>query len=182
MTYIEEYYKWILNNPNKTCQKIKKQYKKLVDNLKKEQKVSFVNKGIEETHTYIFDEKKSLRCIHFIEKYCKQSKGRWAGKQLKLELFQKAMLQSLFGFVDKETGLRKYKKVIFFVARKNGKSVLDSAIATYMLTKDNEGGAEVYSVATKREQSKIVWEESKRMIKKSPILAKRIRCLISLYS
>lgn len=178
MTYIEEYYKWICDNPDRVCQKIKKQYAKLVENLKKEQEVSFVNKGIEETHTYIFDEKKSLRCIHFIEKYCKQSKGRWAGKPLKLELFQKAMLQSLFGFVDKETGLRKYKKVIFFVARKNGKSVLDSAIATYMLTKDNEGGAEIYSVATKREQSKIVWEESKRMIKKSPILAKRIRCLI----
>ncbi len=178
MTYIEEYYKWICDNPDKVCLKVKKQYKKLVDNLKKEQKVTFVNKGIEETHTYIFDEKKSLRCIHFIEKYCKQSKGRWAGKPLKLELFQKAMLQALFGFVDKDTGLRKYKKCIFFVARKNGKSVLDSAIATYMLTKDNEGGAEIYSVATKREQSKIVWEESKRMIKKSPILAKRIRCLI----
>ena len=178
MTYIEEYYKWIQDNPDKVCQKIKKQYAKLVNNVKKEQKVSFVNKGIEETHTYIFDERKSLRCIHFIEKYCKQSKGRWAGKPLKLELFQKAMLQSLFGFVNKETGLRKYKKAIFFVARKNGKSVLDSAIATYMLTKDYEGGAEIYSVATKREQSKIVWEESKRMIKKSPILAKRIRCLI----
>lgn len=178
MTFIEEYNKWIKDNPNKVCQKIKKQYQKLADNIKKEQKVSFVNKGIEETHTYIFDEKKSLRCIHFIEKYCKQSKGRWAGKPLKLELFQKAMLQALFGFVDKETGLRKYKKVIYFVARKNGKSVLDSGIATYMLTKDGEAGAEIYSVATKKEQSKIVWEESKRMIKKSPILAKRIRCLI----
>ena len=57
MTYIEEYYKWICDNPNKVCQKIKKQYAKLVDNIKKEQKVSFVNKGIEETHTYIFEEK-----------------------------------------------------------------------------------------------------------------------------
>lgn len=178
MTFIEEYNKWIKDNPDKVCQKIKKQYQKLADNIRKEQKVSFVNKGIEETHTYIFDEKKSLRCIHFIEKYCKQSKGRWAGKPLKLELFQKAMLQALFGFVDKESGLRKYKKVIYFVARKNGKSVLDSGIATYMLTKDGEAGAEIYSVATKKEQSKIVWEESKRMIKKSPILAKRIRCLI----
>lgn len=178
MTYIEEYYNWIQENPNRVCQKVKKQYEKLVHDLKEEKKVSFLKNGKEETHTYIFDEKQSLRCIHFIEKYCKQSKGRWSGKQLKLELFQKAMLQSLFGFVDKDTGLRKYKKCIFFVARKNGKSVLDSAIATYMLTKDKEGGAEIYSVATKREQSKIVWEESKRMIKKSPILAKRIRCLI----
>ena len=180
MTYIEEYWEWIKKNPNKVCNKIKKQYEKLVNDVKTPKKVSFYNKLTDEmeTHTYIFDEKKSLRCIHFIEKYCKQSKGIWTGKPLKLELFQKAFLQSLFGFVDKETGLRKYKKAIFFVARKNGKSVLDSAIANYMLTKDNEGGAEIYSVATKKEQSKIVWEESKKMIKKSPSLAKRIRCLI----
>ena len=180
MSYIEEYYEWIKKNPNKVCNKIRKQYEKLASAVKTPTKVSFYNKitdSIEE-HTYIFDEKKSSRCIHFIEKFCRQSKGVWSGKPLKLELFQKAFLQALFGFVDKDTGLRKYKKAIFFVARKNGKSVLDSAIATYMLTKDNEGGAEIYSVATKKEQSKIVWEESKKMIKKSPTLAKRIRCLI----
>ena len=87
------------------------------------------------------------------------------------------MLEAAFGFVD-ENDKRKYRKVIFFVARKNGKSVLDSAIATYMLTKDGEGGAEIYSIATKKEQAKIVWEEAKRMIKKSPSLNKRIRCLV----
>ena len=180
MTYIEEYYKWICDNPNKVCKKIKTIYERLYKDIYKENKVSFFNKSIgeEETHTYIFDEKKSLRCIHFIEKYCKQSKGQWNGKPLKLELFQKAFLQALFGFVDKDTGFRKYRKAIFFVARKNGKSVLDSAIATYMLTADYEGGAEIYSVATQRDQSKIVWEETKRMIKKSPILNKIIRCLI----
>ena len=180
MTYIEEYNKWINDNPDKVCKKVKTIYAKLNDDLKKPKTVSFFNRltGENETHTYIFDEKKSLRCIHFIEKYCRQSKGKWSGKPLKLELFQKAFLQALFGFVDKDTGLRKYRKAILFVARKNGKSVLDSGIANYMLTKDNEGGAEIYSVATKREQSKIVWEESKKMIKKSPSLAKRIRCLI----
>ena len=180
MTYIEEYYKWIEKNPNKVCKKVKTIYQRLVMDLKKPKTVSFFNKatGENETHTYIFDERKSLRCIHFIEKYCRQSKGIWNGKPLKLELFQKAFLQALFGFVDKETGLRKYKKAVLFVARKNGKSVLDSGIALYMLTKDGEGGAEIYSVATKKEQAKIVWEESKKMVKKSPALAKRIRCLI----
>lgn len=180
MTYIEEYYKWIEKNPNKVCKKVKTIYQRLVMDLRKPKTVSFFNKatGENETHTYIFDERKSLRCIHFIEKYCRQSKGIWNGKPLKLELFQKAFLQALFGFVDKDTGLRKYKKAVLFVARKNGKSVLDSGIALYMLTKDGEGGAEIYSVATKKEQAKIVWEESKKMVKKSPALAKRIRCLI----
>ena len=181
MTYIEEYNNWIKKNPKKVCRKVKTVYSKLVKDLKKPKKVSFYNKLTDttETHTYIFDEKKSLRCIHFIEKYCRQSKGKWSGKPLKLELFQKAFLQALFGFVDKDTGLRKYRKAILFVARKNGKSVLDSGIANYMLTKDNEGGAEIYSIATKRDQSRIVWEESKKMIKKSPSLAKRIRCLVT---
>ena len=180
MTYIEEYYKWIQDHPNRVGKKVKTIYEKLVDDLKKQKTVSFFNSatGETETHTYIFDEKKSLRCIHFCERYCKQSKGKWNGKPLKLELFQKAFLQALFGFVDKDTGFRKYRKAIFFVARKNGKSVLASAIATYMLTADYEGGAEIYSVATKRDQSKIVWEEAKRMIKKSPALSKVIRCLV----
>lgn len=177
MTSIEEYYKWIEKNPNKVCKKVKTIYKRLVDDIKKEKEVSFIKEGKVETHKYHFDIEKAQRPIKFIEKFCKQSKGKWNGKQLKLELFQKAMIESAFGFVD-ENGFRKYKKVIFFVARKNGKSVLDSAIANYMLVADNEGGAEIYSIATKKEQAKIVWDEAKRMIKKSPALDKRIRCLI----
>ena len=180
MTFIEEYYEYIQNHPKRANKKIKLVYEKLINDMKKPKEVSFFNKitNETETHTYVFDEVKSLRAIKFIEKYCKQSKGKWNGKPLKLQLWQKAFLQALFGFVDKDTGLRKYRKAILFVARKNGKSVLAAAIATYMLTKDHEGGAEIYSVATKRDQSKIVWEESKKMIKKSPVLNKRIRCLI----
>lgn len=180
MNSIEQYYEWILNNPNKVNNKIKKIYKKLVHNIKTPQEVSFLNKttGEVESHTYVFDEAKAQRPITFIEKYLKQSKGVWNGKPLKLELFQKAFIQALFGFVDKETGLRKYRKAILFVARKNGKSVLASAIGIYMTIADHEGGAEVYSVATKKDQSKIVWEEAKKMIKKSPSLAKRFRCLV----
>ena len=176
---IQKYYEWIEKNPNKVCNKVKKIYKRLNEDILKVKEVSFLNKSTGEVivHKYHFDIKKAQRPIEFIETYLRQSKGKWNGKPLKLELFQKAMLEATFGFVNEE-GKRKYRKVIFFVARKNGKSVLDSAIATYMLTKDFEGGAEIYSVATKKEQAKIVWEESKRMIKKSPELNKRIRCLI----
>lgn len=180
MTYIEEYYNWLIKNPDRANHKILVVYKKLVEDLKKPKEVTFFNKITEEneTHTYIFDEKKANLPIQFIEYFCKHSKGKWAGKPVKLELWQKALIQAGWGFVDKDTGLRKYKKVLFFVARKNGKSTLDSGLSLYMLTKDGEGGAEVYSVATKRDQAKIVWDEAKRMIKKSPALASRMRCLI----
>ena len=58
----------------------------------------------------MFDEQRGNRPIDFIEKFCKHSKGKWAGKPVILELWQKAFIQALFGFIDKETGLRKYKK------------------------------------------------------------------------
>lgn len=177
MTYIEQYWNWIKKNPNKVGLKVKKIYEKLVQDLKTPKKVSFFIEGKKVTHTYKFDEKLAHKPIIFTERYLKQSKGKWNGKPLKLELFQKALIEAAYGFVD-ENGFRKYKKVIFFVARKNGKSVLASALGNFMLTKDGEGGAEVYSVATRKEQAKIVWEEAKRMINKSPALHQRIRCLI----
>ena len=180
MTYIEEYYKFLVKNPDKACHKVLVTYKKLVDDIRKPKQVSFFNEITEEneTHTYVFDEKKGNKPINFIEKYCRHSKGRWAGQPVKLELFQKAFIQALFGFVDKDTGIRKYKKGALFIGRKNGKSTMDSGLANFMLTKDGEGGAEIYSVATKRDQAKVVWDEAKRMIKKSPALTKRIRCLV----
>lgn len=181
MTYIEEYYQFLLKNPYKACYKILAVYKKLVQDLYNPKQVSFFNEITEEneTHTYIFDEQKGNRPISFIEKFCKHSKGKWAGKPVILELWQKAFIQALYGFVDKETGLRKYKKGILFVGRKNGKSTIDAGLGNYMLTSAGEGGAEIYSVATKKDQAKVVWEEAKRMIKKSPVLAKRIRTLVN---
>lgn len=181
MTYIEQYYKYLLKNPDKANHKVLVTYKKLVSDIKKPRKVSFFNEITEEkeNHIFIFEEKKANLPIEFIERFCKHSKGKWAGQPVKLELWQKAIIQAAYGFVDKETGLRKYKKVLLFVARKNGKSTLASGLSLFMLTKAGEGGAEVYSVATKRDQAKIVWDEAKRMVKKSPALAKRIRCLVN---
>ena len=181
MTYIEEYYQFLLKNPDKACRKVLITYKKLVQDLYNPKQVSFFNEITEEyeTHAYVFDIKKGNRPIEFIERFCKHSKGKWAGKPVILELWQKAFIQALFGFVDKDTGLRKYKKGILFVGRKNGKSTIDAGLGNYMLTSAGEGGAEVYSVATKKDQAKVVWEEAKRMIKKSPVLAKRIRTLVN---
>ena len=180
MTYIEEYYQYLLDNPDKACHKVLTVYKKLVNDIKKPKQVSFFNKITEEneTHTYIYNEKRAVLPIEFIERFCRHSKGKWAGQPVVLELWQKAFISALFGFVDKDTGIRKYKKGALFVARKNGKSTIDSGLGDFMLTKDGEGGAEVYSIATKKDQAKVVWEEAKRMVKKSPALNKRIRCLV----
>ena len=124
---------------------------------------------------YVFDEVKASRPIDFIEKFCRHSKGEWAGKPVTLELFQKAFIQALFGFVDAQTGLRRYREAFFLVGRKNGKSTLLAGLALYMLIADGEGGAEVYSTATKYAQARLLFDECHNMIKQSPALSKHIR-------
>lgn len=124
---------------------------------------------------YRFDEAKANRPIEFIERFCKHSKGEWAGQPVRLELFQKAFISALFGFVDSETGLRRYREAFFMVARKNGKSTMLAGIALYLLLADGEAGAEIYSVATKKDQAKIVFDEVCHMVSQSPYLRKHIK-------
>lgn len=160
--YIEKYLDEIRAGKCIVSKRVRKQYEALVHDIK--------NPG-----KYIFDERKAEKPIIFIETFCKHSKGEWAGKSLKLELFQKAFISALFGFVDAETGFRKYRETLFYVARKNGKSVLLSGIALYMLIADNEPGAEIYSVASKKDQAKIIFSETYNMIRQSPDLLQVIK-------
>ena len=124
---------------------------------------------------YAFDEEKANRPIEFIERFCHHSKGEWAGQPVRLELFQKAFIQALFGFVDRETGLRRYREAFFLVGRKNGKSTLLAGLALYMLIADGEGGAEVYSTATKYAQARLLFDECHNMVKQSPDLSRHMK-------
>ena len=118
---------------------------------------------------YYFDEETGERPIIFIERFCKQSQGT-LGAPLRLELFQKAFIQTLFGWLLKETEYRRFRETLFLVGRKNGKSTLLAALALYMLVADYEGAAEIYSVATKKDQARKTLTEAVNMVKQSPEL------------
>lgn len=167
MNYIAEYNKKIQNNEVTVSWKVKTVYSYLVRELNNE------------NSKFYYNAKKAEHAIAFIENFCKHSKGRFGNKPFLLELWQKALVSATFGFLEKETNLRRFRELILIVARKNGKSALGSAIALYMLFADNEQGPEIYSAATKREQAKIIWNEAVKMIKKSPALSKRSKCLVS---
>jgi phage terminase large subunit-like protein len=128
---------------------------------------------------WIYDEEKAFHAIDFIENYCKHSKGKWGSKPVILEPWQKALIAAAFGFIDKFTGLRKFTEVLLIVGRKNGKSTLAAAVGLYLQIADGEHGAEVYAVATKKDQAKLIWLEAKRMVNKSPALRKRIKPLVA---
>ena len=182
MNYIEQYYEKIKPGEIVTSRKVKIVYEKLVNDINNPKVVKVYNENTDEyeEHKYIYDEDKALYAIEFIETFCKHSKGKkWAGQPFELELWQKAFVSAIFGFVDEETGFRKYRKVILYVARKNGKSTLAAAIGLYMFLADGEPGAECYSIATKKDQAKILWLEAKRMVKKNPILLKRVKPLVA---
>lgn len=97
------------------------------------------------------------------------------GQPIKLEPFQKFILGSIFGWAHKETGHRRFRKAFIEMARKNGKSTLNSGIDLYMLMADGWHGSQVYATALDKTQAKIVWGEAVKMIRLSPDLKKRLR-------
>ena len=181
LSNIEQYLAFLHSHPKWANRKILTVYERLADIIHNPLKVDYVSKdtGEVESKTYIFDINKAQRPIRFIETMCHHSKGKWSGMPVKLELWQRALIEATFGFVDQETGLRKHKKVVFDVAKKNGKSTIASGIGLYGLTSDGEGGAEVYSIAKIKDQAKIVWTEAKHMVNKSPQLNRALRTTIS---
>lgn len=162
---ILEYWEEIEKGNINVGDKIRRTYKKVV-------------KDIKYPGEYFYSPKRGNHILEFAENFCRHSKGKCGGKRVKLELWEKAHLATVFGFIDIE-GNRKYRESILIVGKKNGKSLLASIVGLYMLTADGEMGPEVYAVATKKDQSKIIWLESKRMVRKSPALSKRIRSLVA---
>ncbi len=163
---ILEYWELIESGKEIVGQKIYKTYKKVVYDL------------TDNTSEYYYSHARANHVIEFIENFCRHSKGKMGGKPVVLELWEKALLATVFGFVDIE-GNRKYNEAILIVGKKNGKSLIASCVGLYLQIGDGEPGPEVYAVATKRDQAKIIWLEAKRMVRKSPALLKRIKPLVS---
>lgn len=162
---IRSYFKKIESGEEVVSRKVYLQYKKLIYDL-------------DHPGKYFYSNKRANHVIEFFENYCRHSKGKQGGKRVVLELWEKAMLAAAFGFVD-DDGLRKYREVILIVGKKNGKSLIASGTGLYLLVGDGEPGPEVYAVATKKDQAKIIWLEAKRMVKKSPSLLRRIKALVA---
>lgn len=163
---IREYWEEIQSGKTRVSQKVYKTYRHVIREMDRTDS------------PYFYDPRRANHILEFFENYLRHSKGKCGGQLVKLELFEKAMLATAFGFVDIE-GNRQYREVLLIVGKKNGKSLLASGVGLYMLHADGEPGPEIYAVATKRDQAKIIWQEAKRMVRKSPALAKRTRSLVA---
>lgn len=166
MNPIEEYWEQIDSGAVIVSEKVRKAYQRLIQDIH------------DPNEEYEYIDRRARHAIHFIESFCRHSKGKLGGKPLLLELWEKALISAMFGFVHKIDGTRRFREVILIVARKNGKSTLAAAIGLYLMVADQEPGAEIYAVATKKDQAKIIWLEAKRMVKKSPVLLRKIKTLV----
>ncbi len=159
LNYVQEYIDKIKSGEIVVSSKVRKWY------------LNHIEPIIQGKHLkYYLNVKRGARVVEFIERFCRQSKGKWYGRPLKLQLFQKAKLQAIFGVLHRETKMRRFQEVFDVRARKNGKSTEMAAVANYLLVADKELGAEIYCAATTSAQALRVWEESRNMYLQSPEL------------
>lgn len=128
----------------------------------------------DDSFDYVFDESIVERIFKFAS-LMKHWQGPCAGEEFKPEPWQMFIFGSVFGWVHKDTGYRRFSTAYVEVPRKNGKTFMSATIAAYGMIGDSEQGAEVYSVANKREQAARVWNDVEKCVKHSDMLRKYIR-------
>ena len=120
---------------------------------------------------YRFDLAKADRFFRFVG-LLKHYKGEWAGQPIVLQPYQVFRLGSIFGWVHVVTGLRRFRTSYHEIPRKNGKSLEAAVVALYLTFFDGEAGAEGYTIATKRDQARIVWGDARQLVLSSGLKAK----------
>ena len=162
MSAIEQYAVAVLDGKIKACRRIKQMYEKLL--------YQYYNPG-----QWHFDQAIADRHINFMERFCRQPES---GQPLRFELFQRAKLEAIFGFVD-DCNLRQYQEVLTIEGRKNGKTTEMAAVEIDLLANDGEGSPQVYNVATKRDQAMLGFNACHSMIKRSSDLSGILRKRVS---
>jgi phage terminase large subunit-like protein len=152
----------VLEGKIAACRKIKKACKRHLRDLKHAETESF---------PYYFDLEAAARPVEFARKL-KHWQGEWAGQFFDPMPWQQFILGSTFGWKRCDNDRRRFRYAYVEIPRKNGKSFLASIISIYMLIADGESGAEIYALATKREQAKIVWGAAIEIAKRSGLMGK----------
>lgn len=153
--YILSYYQKIKDGSITVGKWVKTIYEKIIKDL--------------DDKKYFFDGKKANRAIKFIETMGHHVEGPQAPNNIKLELWQKALVSCIFGLVD-ENGLRQYREVVLVVARKNGKSILAALIGLYEWVVDGGYGARIYCLAPKLDQAEIIYNDMWQQVQNEPEL------------
>jgi phage terminase large subunit-like protein len=166
MNYLIEYYNEINNGNIIVGEELRTQLDQLIKDL--------------DNPFYSFDEQPGNLRIDFIETFCKHTKSPFNGIPFILELWEKALLQTAYGFKMVDSGLRRFNEVILLIARKNGKTTFVAGIdlAEFFLSR---GGVDIVCASNTTEQANILFEEINNMREQSPALSKETRSKKNIY-
>lgn len=153
MDWIRTYYQGIKNGTYITGRFVRLLYEHIIKGLREKQ--------------FFFDPHKANTAIEWIEKHCFHTEGPLAPGNIELEVWQKAMLSAMFGIVDKNKN-RQFREVFLVVGRKNGKSLLASAIANYVFQNEGGYGSRVFCIAPKFDQADIIYNCIWQMVQLDP--------------
>lgn len=162
MKQAEDYARAVVAGKILACRWIKLLCQRHLDDLERQS---------EDGYPYKFEPAKAEKVAKFLQ-LLPHTKGKWAGRRelIKLEPWQLFSVCVPFGWLRKKDGTRRYRTLLVFVPRKNGKSIIGGGLGVYMFTADGEFGAEVYSGATTEKQAWEVFRPAKQMIERTPEL------------
>lgn len=158
--YIYQYYQSIKDGSEIVGEKIKALYNMIMEGL--------------ENKSFFYDKKKADRAIKYIESFCHHHEGELAPNLLTLELWEKANISLIFGIVDAK-GNRQFRECVWIVGRKNGKTLIASAIASYCLYADGEYGARVYFAAPRLQQADLCFSAMWQSVIHEPELEEKTK-------
>ena len=148
------------------CEKIKMACRRFLADL---------GRSRDPAYPWRFDTRKAERPVLFMERFLKPVKGDY--DRMELLGWQCFVECNIYGWVDRETGLRRFREALILVGKGNGKSTMMAGNATFLACKDGEPGADIYLLANSKDQAGIVFNECKTEIETSPALAPRFRTL-----
>ena len=148
------------------CRKVKLACQRFLDDLQKSE---------DPAYPWTFDPERADRPVAFMERFLKPTKGDY--DRMELMGWQCFIECNLYGWIEKATGLRRFREALIVVGTGNGKSTMVAGNATFAACKDGERGADIYLLANSKEQAGIVFNECKSQIEASPYLSKRFRTL-----
>lgn len=148
-TLYDRYIEGVLTGVIPSCKKVKLACHRHREDLKRSASPDF---------SYRFSPALAAKVINFVSALVLTEGIKYPYKKFKPELWQAFVLAMMFGWVRKDDGLRRFRRAHVTVGRKNGKSPLFAAVCLYGLLADKESGAQVYSVATKKDQAGIIFK------------------------
>ncbi|MCD3217874.1 terminase large subunit [Clostridium botulinum C] len=157
--YISEYEDYI------SCEKHKWACERFLKDIQKQ--------GTEE-FTYVWNETEAEKIVKWFT-YLRHKKGILAGQPIHLTIWQKFILCQIYGWRHKDSGYKRFTLSFIEVARKQAKSQMEAGVILYEMSTQSTKNKEIYEcycAGTKRDQSKLIFEECVNLLGGSPLKSK----------